>query len=74
MTTPSPRPLTRQRVEHALVLLAGIIAHSSEEDAATVAAIYDRLEVELAAIDRDDIRARARARLAGVGMHDVSTT
>jgi hypothetical protein len=57
-------PLTRARVEHALDLLAGIIATSSEEDAAAVAPIYDRLERELEAMPRDDIRARARARLA----------
>lgn len=57
--------ITRARIERALDVLAGIIAASGEEDARTVAPIYDRLERELAAMDRDhDVRARARARLA----------
>lgn len=58
------RPLTRARVAHALDLLAGIIADSSEEDAAIVAPIYDRLERELEAMPRESIQERARARLA----------
>lgn len=65
MTTPSPRPLTRQRVEHALGLLAGIIVGSNDEDAAALAPVYARLERELAEMgDSDDIRIRARMRLA----------
>jgi hypothetical protein len=64
MTSPSPRPLTRQRVSHALDLLAGIIAGRRPEDAARFAPIYDRLERELAAMPLDDIQTRARARLA----------
>lgn len=58
------QPLTRQRVEHALQLLAGIVAESSEERAALLAPIYDRLERELAAMD--DIVRRARERLAKI--------
>ena len=60
---PNPGPITRERVEKALNVLAGIVARSNPEDAAAVAPIYDRLERELAAMDRDDIRTRARARL-----------
>lgn len=54
VTSPSPRPLTRQRVEHTLDLLAGIIAGRKPEDAARFAPIYDRLERELAAMPEDD--------------------
>lgn len=65
MIRPAQQPMTRVRVEHALQLLAGIVAESSEEDAAIVAPIYDRLENELAAMGRADVRERARARLSG---------
>lgn len=64
MIHPAHQPLTRQRVEHALQLLAGIIASRSAEDAAPLAPLFDRLETELAVMDRTDIRERARARLA----------
>ena len=60
----NPGPITRERVENALNILADVIARRSPEDAARAAPIYDRLERELAAMERDGIQARARARLA----------
>lgn len=67
MIHPAQKPITRERVESALMVLAGIIASRNAEDAATLAPIYDRLERELAAMPVMDIRERARARLAGAG-------
>lgn len=64
MARPAQQPITRERVENALTVLAGIIASRNAEDAATLAPIYDRLERELEAMARVDIRDRARARLA----------
>ena len=61
----NPGPITRERVENALNILADVIARRSPEDAARAAPIYDRLERELKAME-NDIQARARARLAGV--------
>jgi predicted DNA-binding transcriptional regulator AlpA len=58
-------PVTRERVENALTVLAGIIASSTAEDAATTAPLYQRLERELDAFDKAaDVQARARARIA----------
>lgn len=56
--------ITAQRIETALLVLAGIIARRDSEVAAKLAPIYDRLERELEALQRDDIRARALRRLA----------
>lgn len=63
MTT-RQQPLTPQRVEHALLLLAQIIASRDAVVAARLEPIYDRLERELVAMRRDDIRARAQRLLA----------
>lgn len=60
MIHPAQQPITRERIESALMGLAGIIASRNDEDAAILAPIYDRLERELG---RMDIRERARARL-----------
>lgn len=65
------QPVTRARVEHALDLLAGIIAGFSAEDAARVAPIYERLERELAAMD-NDVQTRARARLIAGRRNDAA--
>lgn len=57
--------ITRARIENALDILAGIIRACNDEDAATLAPIYDRLENELAAMDRShDIKSRVDARLS----------
>lgn len=52
--------MSRERVERALLLLAEIIGQRSPDDAAVLAPIYDRLERELAAMDRSDVVARAK--------------
>lgn len=58
-------PMTRDRVENALNILARVIAERGPEDAARAAPIYDRLERELEAME-NDIQSRVRARLAAV--------
>jgi excisionase family DNA binding protein len=66
IASPQGGPLTRERVEHALTLLAEIIASSTADRAATIAPIYERLESELAAFDSAaNVQARARARATG---------
>ncbi len=63
----NPGPITRERVENALNILADVLARRSPEDAARAAPIYERLERELAAIDAaNDVRLRARMRLAAL--------
>lgn len=62
MSLPSG-PMTRERVENALNVLAGVIAQSSPEDVVKMAPIYERLERELEAM-QNDVRSRALARLA----------
>lgn len=56
--------ITARRIENALLVLAGIIAWSDADAARKLAPIYDRIERELEALQRDDIRARALHRLA----------
>ena len=64
---PAARPVTRERIERALDVLAGIIASGGPADAAALAPIYDRLERELAAFDKGaEVQARARTRADGV--------
>ncbi|MES2671572.1 MAG: hypothetical protein V4673_14305 [Pseudomonadota bacterium] len=58
--TDNRQHISRERVEGALLLLAEIIGQRSHADAAVLAPIYDRLEQELAAMDRNDVVARAR--------------
>ncbi len=56
--------ITAQRIEDALLVLATIIAARDDAFADRIRPVYDRLEREFEACKRDDVRARARARLA----------